>query len=98
MKRFLMILAVAAVSVLLLTSGKQIKKEAFFQTNLHCEKCAEKIKENVSFEKGVKALEIQVDDKTVKITYDGSKTDAEKLKKAIQKLGYKADIIYDKAL
>lgn len=98
MKRFLSILAVAAVSVLLLTSGKGVKKEVLYQTNLHCDKCAEKIRENVSFEKGVKTLKIAVEDKTVKITYDGAKTDAEKLRKAIEKLGYKAEVIYDKAL
>lgn len=98
MKKLLLALAVAAVAVLLLTSGKTQTREALFQTNLHCKNCAAKIQDNVAFEKGVKDLSIDVDAKTVRIVYNPSKTDVSKLAEAIRKLGYTAELIEDKAL
>lgn len=101
MKRIIALLAAAAVAVLLLSSAAKPKaalREALYQTNLHCQNCADKIRDNVSFEKGVKDLKIEVDAKTVRIVYDSAKTDAEKLAQAIRKLGYKVELIEDKAL
>ena len=60
-----------------------------FVTNLSCQKCAQKIEENVAFEKGVKDLKVNVKEKTVYIQYDSTKTDVGTLTKAIEKLGYK---------
>lgn len=100
MKKFLLALAVAAAAVMLLTSAKPKDKsrEVLFQTNLHCKNCAAKIQDNVSFEKGVKDLSINVDAKTVRIVYNPAKTDAGKLAEAIRKLGYTAELIEDKSL
>ncbi len=98
MKKLLLALAVAAVAVLLLTSGKTQSREAIFQTNLHCKNCAAKIQDNVAFEKGVKDLTIDVDAKTVRIVYNPTKTNVDKLAEAIRKLGYTAELIEDKAL
>ena len=47
-----------------------------------------KVRENISFEKGVKSLEINLEKKTVTISYDPAKTNEATLKKAIEKLGY----------
>lgn len=66
-------------------------KEVVFQTNIHCKNCCKKVEENIAFEKGVKALSVKLEDKTVKITYDPSKTDEAKLQAAIRKLGYTAE-------
>ena len=63
-------------------------KEVTFVVDFDCENCAKKIRENVSFEKGVKDLKITVADKTVALKYDASKTTEEKLKTSIEKLGY----------
>lgn len=60
-----------------------------FVTDIHCQKCAQKIEENVAFEKGVKDLKVNVPEKTVYIQYDSTKTDVATLTKAIEKLGYK---------
>ena len=62
-----------------------------FDTNIHCNNCKAKIENKLPFEKGVKDVQITVADKTVKVTYDPAKTDAAKLKAAIEKLGYKAE-------
>ena len=60
-----------------------------FLTDIHCQKCAQKIEDNVAFEKGVKDLKVNVKEKTVYIQYDSTKTDVGTLTKAIEKLGYK---------
>ena len=70
----------------------QKKQQVKYVTTLHCEKCAAKISENVSFEKGVKDLKTNVEDKTVTIVFDPAKTDTLKLADAIRKLGYKAKV------
>ena len=72
---------------------EQKKQEVTFLTTMHCDKCAGKISENVSFEKGVKDLKTDTPSKTVKIVFDPSKTDTIKLATAIRKLGYKAKVI-----
>lgn len=62
-----------------------------FNTRMSCNNCVKKIRENISFEKGVKGLEISLEKQTITVTYDPKKTDAEKLAAAIKKLGYPAE-------
>lgn len=63
-------------------------KEVTFSVSMHCGNCVKKITENISFEKGVKDLEVSLEDRTVRVKYDASKTDSATLAKAIEKLGY----------
>ena len=65
-------------------------KTVVFVTNMHCQKCVNKVNDNIAFEKGVK--DMKVDLKTKTITYDASKTSVEKLAAAINKLGYTAEV------
>lgn len=64
-----------------------------YVTTLDCENCAKKIRENVSFEKGVKDLKVDVPTKQVTVAFDSAKTDTLALRKAINKLGYKAKVV-----
>ena len=64
--------------------------------SLDCEKCVEKVEKNISFEKGVTDLKVDLPTKLITITYKPSKTSPDKLEKAIQKLGYKTEIVNDK--
>ena len=64
------------------------KKTVTFQVSMHCQSCATRIEKEVSFEKGVKNLEINLEEKTVKVTFDSIKTNVITLKKGIEKLGY----------
>ena len=66
-------------------------KEVTFHVHLHCAACVKKVQENIAFEKGVKDLKVSLDDHTVMIKYDSSKTSAETLAKAIESLGYKVE-------
>jgi copper chaperone CopZ len=64
-------------------------KEVAFHVDLHCKNCVEKVQSNIAFEKGVKGLEISLENHSIKIKYDAAKTSEEALKAAIEKLGYK---------
>lgn len=73
--------------------AKKVKevKEVVFNVHLHCMNCVKKVQENISFEKGVKGLDVCLDHQTVTVKYDPAKTSEETLKAAIEKLGYKVE-------
>lgn len=78
-------------------AGKERElKEVTFLVGMHCNNCVKKINENISFEKGVKALDISLEDKTVRIRYDASKTSEKKLSEAIEALGYSVETLKGK--
>lgn len=56
----------------------------------HCQNCVNKIKGNMRFEKGVKAVDVDLNKKTVRIEYSPKSTSPEKLAEALAKIGYKA--------
>ena len=94
-KTITMILAVAmafaatcTISADAQNKKKKELKEVNFNVYLHCEDCVEKVNENIAFEKGVKGLEVSLENQTVLIKYDVAKTSEDKLKAAIEKLGY----------
>ena len=96
MKKAIIIImaALMAMPVIAKADSKPAKKskaeikEVTFVVDFDCENCAKKIRENVSFEKGVKDLKVTVADKTVALKYDAAKTSEDKLKTSIEKLGY----------
>lgn len=53
---------------------------------MHCDKCVNKLNENLAFLKGVKDLKVSLKDQTIKIKYDRRKTDEKTLADAIKKL------------
>ena len=94
MKRIIL-MAVAALMTFSVVAAspekvKKVKevKEVTFSVHLHCENCVKKVQENISFEKGVKGLDVCQGHQTVTVKYDPAKTSEETLKAAIEKLGY----------
>ena len=76
----------------------QTIKEVVFTTEpeIECNNCVKRIKENIRFEKGVKAINPDLNTKLVTIQYDSEKTDVEKLIKAFAKIKYKAVVVEPK--
>ena len=64
-------------------------KEVTLNVTLHCNNCVKKVQENIAFEKGVKGLDVSLENQTVAVKYDAAKTSEETLCQAIEKLGYK---------
>ena len=69
--------------------GKSVTTTVFM-TNLDCQGCAKKITDTIPYEKGVKEVKVDVDTKTVTVTFDASKTNNEALVKAFAKVKIEA--------
>lgn len=72
--------------------AKGEKQVVVFDVDLHCAGCVTKIEKNIAFEKGVKDLVCNLEEKTVVVTFDNSKTDVKTLQTAFAKLGKKATV------
>jgi len=57
----------------------------------HCETCGPQIEKKLLKEKGVQMIVLDEKSMTIKVTYNSKKTDLQKIKTAISKLGYDAD-------
>lgn len=66
------------------------------KVSMDCMACKNKIEKNIAFENGVKGLDVDLATKTVSIKYRTDKTSAEKLKKAIEGLGYSVEVVEEK--
>ena len=98
MKRYLIItlaLLLIAGTAAFAQDKKQKKQaniqEVTFVTTIDCKNCVKKVEANLPYEKGIKDMKVNLDDRTVWIKYDANKTDKEKLAAAIVKLGYEAE-------
>ncbi len=61
-----------------------------FETSITCDMCVNTIMNSLPKEKGVKDVKTDLESKTVTVTYRKGKNDTEKLKRALEKLGYTA--------
>ena len=66
-------------------------EEIKIQTSAICGMCEERIENDLSFEKGVKSVDLDNETKIVTVGYDPKKTDPDKIRKAISDIGYDAD-------
>ena len=105
MKRFAMIV-MAFAAILFVTTNvaeaqnkKGNKKEiqvTFSIPDVDCQHCVNKIESKMPYEKGVKDMKVSLDNKTIWISYEDSKTNKENLAKALEKLGYPAKEVEQK--
>lgn len=86
-----------ALLALTLSTGsawaKDLRTVVFKVAQLECENCAQKVKQNIRFEKGVKTLATDLPTRTVTITYDADKTSVEKLQQGFRKFDYEAEFL-----
>ena len=85
-KAFIMALALAAtcaakdIRTVVLTTNPQI----------HCANCEKTIKDFIRFEKGIKDIRTNLEDKTITIKYDADKISVEEIIRGFQKIDYEA--------
>lgn len=70
------------------------RRTVVFDVDIHCQGCIDKIEKNIAFERGVKDLECNLDEKTVQIVYDPAKTDIKHLQAAFAKINKNASVRY----
>ena len=68
------------------------RQTVVFDVDIHCQGCITKIEKNIAFERGVKDLVCNLDEKTVTVTFDPSKTDINRLKAAFAKINKPAKV------
>jgi len=77
-------MAALVVALLSVTAvmAKDIRTAVFKVSQMHCENCERKVKNNIKFEKGVKDFSTDLKTKTVSITYDAEKTNGKLVSKS----------------
>lgn len=79
------------ISILSLTLAKGKPSSCSIKTRRICNTCKHSLGRSIYFEKGVKNVEIDSMHETIRIFYDATKTNPEKLKKYIVSIGYDAN-------
>jgi periplasmic mercuric ion binding protein len=85
---------IALVFVLLalsVQSNAQSGQTVIFKTSAKCGMCKKRIERDLSLSKGVEKATLNLEDKSLTVVYNGKKTNSDKLKKQISKIGYDAD-------
>jgi len=90
MKRF--ITFSLALMLCISVFAKSERRTVILDVDLHCQGCITKIEKNIAFEPGVKDLICSLDDKTVTVTFDPSKTDIDRLLAAFSKINKPATL------
>ncbi|ANU57397.1 heavy-metal-associated domain-containing protein [Bacteroides caecimuris] len=91
-KRWMVTCVVALLSVTAVLA-KDIRVVVFKVSQMHCEKCEKKVRDNMRFEKGLKDISTEVKTKMVTITYDAEKTNVKKLQAGFNKFKYEAEFV-----
>ncbi len=91
-KRWMATCVVALLSVVAVMA-KDIRVVVFKVSQMHCEKCEKKVRDNMRFEKGLKDISTEVKTKMVTITYDAEKTNVKKLQAGFNKFKYEAEFV-----
>ncbi len=98
MKNFKRVLFIVFVSMAVIGGqvyAQEQKKveEIKVKTSAVCSMCKKTIESNMAFEKGIKAVDLDLKTQIVTIKYKTAKTTPKKIRLAISKLGYDADDI-----
>lgn len=96
MKTLKFLAAALFLAVVAASCGESGAKTASISTEIYCdhlETCETKaiVENKLKSTEGVKSAEINVSEKKINVTYDGSKTDEQKIKQAIAMTGFNAD-------
>ncbi|MEZ5147180.1 MAG: heavy-metal-associated domain-containing protein [Bacteroidales bacterium] len=84
------LMSIFACTAIAQQAEKELPKgveEIKIQTSAQCEQCKERIEKDMSFEKGIKYVNLDLDTKILTVQYKTAKTDPEKSAKPFLKLG-----------
>ena len=72
--------------------------EVTYSVDMHCANCQKKVDNTVAHERGVVDMKSSLEKNEVWVKYNTERTDKEKIKKAIEKLGYTVvEVVQDEA-
>lgn len=73
--------------------NKNAADSVVISANIHCQNCVNRIEKSIPFEKGIKKVDTNIDQKRVVVYYDPQKTDPAKILKAFAKIKMDAELI-----
>lgn len=68
----------------------------YIHTSAQCGTCKKKIEHDMSFEKGVKKVQLDLESRVLKVIYQSSRTTPALLREAVTNIGYDADSLMAK--
>ncbi len=96
MKNLKLLFAIMILFIGLTTTFAKDKKaevkEVTYTCSVDCHACKEKIMKNIPYEKGVKKVVVDLDNKLVTVAFKEDKNSTEKIQKALEDLGYEASV------
>lgn len=93
MKNLLLSLLLITLPLFSVLAQDSDVKEIKIKTSAVCDMCKTTIEKDMKFEKGVKSAELDVESKILTVQYKPSKTNPDKIRHAVAKVGYDADNI-----
>ena len=91
MKKFISAVFVISLLITSTTFAQKNTEEIKIKTSAQCEMCKTRIEEAMAFEKGIVSSNLDLEDKVLTVTYKTGKTTPEKIRKAVNAVGYDAD-------
>lgn len=91
MKKVVLSLVVLMLPAFILVGQQPTVKEIEIKTSAQCGMCKDAIEETLAFERGVRTSNLDMKTKMVTVEYNPRRTNPEKIRKAISRIGYDAD-------
>ncbi len=85
----LLILFFSFFSISAISQTAEIK----IKTSAQCNECKERIEKALAFEKGIKSSNVDIETQVLTVVYYDKRTNPEKIRETISKIGYDADDI-----
>lgn len=89
MKKYVVILLLLGGSFAVQAQAEKVE----IKTSAICGMCKNTIERDLAFVKGVKTADLDLETKVVTVEFNAKKTDAEKIRESIAKVGYHADSV-----
>jgi copper chaperone CopZ len=90
MKKIILISMAMVLSLTISAQNKKKTEDVTYKTSINCDKCVTTIMTSLPLEKGIKDVKCDLETKEVKVTFRQDKTDKEKVKRLLEKLGFTA--------
>jgi periplasmic mercuric ion binding protein len=91
MKKQLFLTLAFLLGAMTVSMGQKSPQKVTIKTSAICEMCKERIERQLAYTSGVKEAVLNLDDKTVVVTFNQKKTSVDKIKQSISEVGYDAD-------
>ena len=89
--RKIIILIVLMAGGMSATAQTKNEENVEIKSSVICGMCQRTIEYDLTFQKGVKSVNVDLEKKVIQITFNTKKTDVDKLRKRITEIGYNAD-------